>query len=91
MSRNLRDAKIHFLYGIYAGDQKNLTNIITYESIFFLLMKEAYAQSIVNIFAINPNFLLLFHIIFISMIVSRLVANAQYPVVNWTSQHGKEI
>ena len=29
-----------------------------------------------NIFAINPNFLLLFHIIFISMIVSRLVANA---------------
>ena len=35
-----------------------------------------------NIFAINPNFLLLFHIIFISMIVSRLVANAQYPVVN---------
>ena len=31
-----------------------------------------------NIFAINPNFLLLFHIIFISMIVSRLVANAQY-------------
>ena len=33
--------------------------------IVFLLMKEAYAQSIVNIFAINPNFLLLFHIIFI--------------------------
>ena len=29
------------------------------------MMKEAYAQSIVNIFAINPNFLLLFHIIFI--------------------------
>ena len=31
-----------------------------------------------NIFAINPNFLLLFHIIFISMIVVRLVAYAQY-------------
>ena len=31
-----------------------------------------------NIFAINPNFLLLFHIIFISMIVSRLVVNAQH-------------
>ena len=31
-----------------------------------------------NIFAINPNFLLLFHIIFISMIVGRLVVNAQY-------------
>ena len=29
-----------------------------------------------NIFAINPNFLLLFHIIFISMIVGRLVVNA---------------
>ena len=37
MSRNLRDAKIHFLYGICAGDQKNLTNIITYESNCFPL------------------------------------------------------
>ena len=37
MSRNLRDAKIHFLYGICAGDQKNLTNIITYESNIFPL------------------------------------------------------